>query len=115
MQIEWSLKITKSIVFEKNDRGWQKKDKKIDWSFNKIFFQESLRKDLSYLNQSTIERLLLMHGQINLNKFVELGKFDKVYSKIWTIFVWSNFLKIWGVLIHQISWMKNVRSNFKSP
>ena len=115
MQIEWSLKITKSIVFEKNDRGWQKKDKKIDWSFNKIFFQESLRKDLSYLNQSTIERLLLMHGQINLNKFVELGKFDKVYSKIWTIFVWSNFLKIWNVLIHQISWMRNIKSNFESP
>ena len=69
----------------------------------------------SYLNQSTIERSPLIHGQINLIKFVESNKFDKVYSKIWNIFTWSNFLKIWCVLIHQISWMKNIKSNFKSP
>ena len=56
-----------------------------------------------------------MHGQINSAKFVESSKFDKVYSKIWNIFVWSNFLKFWRVLIHQISWMKNIKSNFKSP
>ena len=56
-----------------------------------------------------------IRGQINLIKFFESNKFDKVYSKIWTIFVWSNFLKIWGVLIHQISWMKNIKCYFKSP
>ena len=69
----------------------------------------------SYLNQSTIEILSPIHSQINLIKFVESNKFDKVYSKIWNIFAWSNFLKIWRVLIHQISWMKNIKSNFKSP
>ena len=69
----------------------------------------------SYLNQSTIEILSPIHSQINLIKFVESNKFDKVYSKIWNIFTWSNFLKIWCVLIHQISWMKNIKSNFKSP
>ena len=56
-----------------------------------------------------------MHSQIDSIKFVESSKFDKVYSKIWAIFVWSDFLKIWRVLIHQISWMKNIKSNFKSP
>ena len=69
----------------------------------------------SYLNQSTIERSPLIHGQINFMKFVESNKFGNVYSKIWNIFAWSNFLKIWRVLIHQISWMKNIKSNFKSP
>ena len=69
----------------------------------------------SYLNQSTIEILSPIHSQINLIKFVESNKFDKVYSKIWNIFTWSDFLKIWCVLIHQISWMKNIKSNFKSP
>ena len=69
----------------------------------------------SYLNQSTIERWPLIHSQINLIKFVESNKFDKVYNKIWNIFAWSIFLKIWHVLIHQISWMKNIKSNFKSP
>ena len=34
-----------------------------------------------------------MHWQINLMKFVESNKFDKVYRKIWNIFVWSNVLK----------------------
>ena len=33
---------------------------------------------------------------------------------IWNILVWSNFLEIWCVLIHQISWMKNTESIFKS-
>ena len=56
-----------------------------------------------------------MHSQINLTKFVESSKFDKVYTKIWNIFVWSIFLKFWCILIHQISWMKNIKSNFKSP
>ena len=56
-----------------------------------------------------------MHGQINSIKFVESSIFDKIYSKIWNIFVWSIFLKFWHVLIHQISWMKNIKSNFKSP
>ena len=55
------------------------------------------------------------NGQINLIKFVEWNKFDKGYSKIWNIFAWLIFLKIWCVLIHQISWMKNIKSNFKSP
>ena len=35
-----------------------------------------------FLNQSTIERLPLIHGQINLIKFVESNKFDNVYNKI---------------------------------
>ena len=56
-----------------------------------------------------------LNSQISLIKFVESNKFDKVYSKIWNIFARSNFLKIWHVLIHQISWMKNIKSNFKSP
>ena len=55
-----------------------------------------------------------MHSQINLIKFVESSKFDKVYSNIWNIFVWSIFEKFWHVLIHQIGWMKN-KSNFESP
>ena len=49
------------------------------------------------------------------DEILKVNKFDKVYSKIWNTFVWSNFLKIWCVLIHQISWMKNIKSNFKSP
>ena len=68
-----------------------------------------------YLNQSTIERWPLIHGQINWIKFVESKKIDNVYSKIWIISVWSIFLKIWSALIHQISWMKNIKSNLKSP
>ena len=56
-----------------------------------------------------------MHGQINSIRFVESSIFDNIYSKIWNIFVWSIFLKFWRVLIHQISWMKNIKSNFKSP
>ena len=67
----------------------------------------------SFLNQWNIEGWLLMHSQINLIKFVE-SKFDKAYSKIWNVFVWSNFLKICRALIPQISWMKN-KPNFKSP
>ena len=80
--------------------------------------KESLRKrkQHSYLTQATIKRSsLISHGQVNLIKFVESNKFDKVYSKVWNIFVWSNFLKIWPVLFHQIRWMKNIKSNFKSP
>ena len=49
------------------------------------------------------------------DEILKVNKFDKVYSKIWNTFAWSNFLKIWCVLIHQISWMKNIKSNFKSP
>ena len=30
-------------------------------------------------------------------------------------FYWIKFLNIWRVLIHQISWMKNIKSNFQSP
>ena len=37
------------------------------------------------------------------------------YTAKFETFVWSNFLKIWHALIHQISWMKNIKSNFKSP
>ena len=32
----------------------------------------------------------LIHGQINLIKFIESNKFDNVNTKIWHIFVWSN-------------------------
>ena len=56
-----------------------------------------------------------MHSQINAIKFVESSKFDKVYSRIWNIFVLSIFLKFCRVLIHQISRMKNIKSNFRSP
>ena len=52
--------------------------------------KESLRKRKrhSYLNQATIKRSsLISHGQVNLIKFVESNKFDKVYSKVWNIFV----------------------------
>ena len=48
--------------------------------------------------------------QINFIKFVESNKCDNVYSKIWNIFVWSNFLKIGCVLINQISLMKKIQS-----
>ena len=34
----------------------------------------------------------LIHGQINLIKFIELNKFGNVYSKIWHVFVWTNQL-----------------------
>ena len=68
----------------------------------------------SYLNQSTIERSPLIHGQINLIKFVKSNQFDKVYRNIWNTFPWSNILKSWRVQIHQISWMKNIKSHFKS-
>ena len=111
----------KNVVFFKKITGDDaKKGKKIDWNtsfhkniFIKIVFKKT--KVTQFLNQSTIERSPLIHGQINLIKFVESNKFDKVYSKIWNIFAWSIFLKIWHVLIHQISWMKNIKSNFKSP
>ena len=36
----------------------------------------------SYLNQSSIERSPLIHGQINLIKFFESNKLAKVHSKI---------------------------------
>ena len=58
--------------------------------FTKRVFEKTLRNN-SYLNQS---RSPLIHGQINLIKFVESNKFDKVYSKTWNIFVWWNFSKI---------------------
>ena len=41
-------------------------------------FLKRKQKQQSYLNQSTIERSLLIHGQINLIKFVESNKFDKL-------------------------------------
>ena len=41
----------------------------------------------SYLNQSTIERSPLIYSQINLIKCIKSNEFDKVYSKIWNIFV----------------------------
>ena len=56
----------------------------------------------------------LVHGQINMIKFVESNEFNNVYSKIWNIFAWSNFLKIWCVLIHQIHWMKNIKKRRKN-
>ena len=49
-------------------------------TFTKRVFKKT--KVTHYLNQSTVERSLLIHGQINLIKFVESNKFDKVYSKI---------------------------------
>ena len=55
------------------------------------------KKKVKQQNGSTIERSLLVHGQINFIKFVELNNYD-VYCKIWNVFVWSNFLKIWRVL-----------------
>ena len=39
-------------------------------------------------------------------KFCESNKFDSVYSKIWNIFVWSNFLKMWRVLIIKLAGWK---------
>ena len=79
-----------NVVFEKkNNRGWLKKDKKIDWntSFNKRFYilqasGRSLYEKVAQLNQLTLERSLLIHGQINFI-FVKLNKFDNVYNKIW--------------------------------
>ena len=43
----------------------------------------------------------------------ESNKFDNMYSKIWNIFAWSNFLKIRRVLIHQISLVENIQSKFQ--
>ena len=62
----------------------------------------------------------LIHGQINLIKFIESNKFDNVYSKIWRTFVWSNYFdqilkKIGRVLFHQINLMKKSQSKLKSP
>ena len=81
--------------------------------FTKRIFKKE-NENNSSLNQSTIEILPPIHSQINLIKFVESNKFDKVYSKNWNIFAWSNFSRIWCVLIHQTSWMKKIKSNFKS-
>ena len=64
-------------------------------TFTKRVFKKM--KVTHYLNQSTVERSLLIHGQINLIKFVESNKFDKVYNKIWNIFAWSNFFKVWFI------------------
>ena len=36
--------------------------------------------------QSTIKKSPLIYGQINFIKFVELNKFDNVYSKTWNLF-----------------------------
>ena len=81
--------------------------------FTKRIFKKE-NENNSSLNQSTIEILPPIHSQINLIKCVESNKFDKVYSENWNIFTWSNFSRIWCVLIHQTSWMKNIKSNFKS-
>ena len=82
-----------SLFYTRED-GWCKKDKKIDWntSFLKKFTSckiryKSFRKSNTVLNQSTIERLSLIHQQVNLMKCVESNKFDNVYRKIWSIFV----------------------------
>ena len=61
----------------------QKKEKRIDWntSFNKKVYEKSHEENesnKSYLNQSTFEKSPLIHGQINLIKFVKLKKFDNV-------------------------------------
>ena len=37
-------------------------------------------------------------GQISLIKFVESNEFNNVYSNIWSIFAWSNFLKKYDML-----------------
>ena len=59
----------------------QKKTKRLTEVLTRKFtnrvFENTLRNN-SYLNQS---RSQLIHGQINLIKFVESNKFDKVYSK----------------------------------
>ena len=40
----------------------------------------------------------VIHGQIDLIKFVESNKFDNVYSKIWNIFAWWNqFYKVFRI------------------
>ena len=45
-------------------------------------------------------------NQINLIRYT---------AKFGTFLLDQFFKKIWHVLIHQISWMKNIKSNFKSP
>ena len=80
-----------------------------------LFWQNAF---FSYLNTTSYFKPL-MHGQINLIKFIESNKFDNVYSKIWHVFVWSNQLdqilkKIGRVLFHQINLMKKSQSKLKS-
>ena len=48
--------------------------------------------------------------EINLIKSVESNILNNIHSKFWNIFVWSSFLKLERVLIHQISLMKNIQS-----
>ena len=43
----------------------------------------------SNLNNKALKPLI--QGQSNLIKFIESNIFDNVNSKIWQIFVWSNF------------------------
>ena len=39
-----------------------------------------------------------------------------MYTAKFELFLFDQFfLKIWSALIHQISWMKNIKSNLKSP
>ena len=56
--------------------------------------------------QSTIKRSPLIHGQINFIKFVELNKFDNVYSKTWHLFRVGIKKKYW--------FMKKIDNNFLS-
>ena len=69
---------------------------------------------VSSTTNEMFKRSPILHSQINLIKFVEWNKFDKVYSEIWNIIARSNFFKIWPFLVHQISRMKNIKSNFQS-
>ena len=66
-----------------------------------LFWQNVL---FPYMNPTSYFKPLI-HGQINLIKFIESNKF-----KIWRIFVWSNFEKIGHVLFHQINFMKKSQS-----
>ena len=121
--VNWMItkyKNKKHCFFQKVTGDNRKKTKRLTEIpvLTKRFIRRIFKKENesnSYLNQSTIEILSPIHSQINLIKFVESNKFDKVYSEIWNIFAWSNFLKIWCVLIHQIGWMKNIKSKFNSP
>ena len=74
-----------------SNKGWRKKDKKIDW--NKVLTKSLPKDSLRKRKQTAIERSPLIHCQINLIKFVASNKFDKVYSKIWNIFVWYKLFK----------------------
>ena len=95
---------------------WEYEESSPPWRI--ILFFETLQeilnlKDKFYDNDNNFEPLI--HGQINLIKFIESNKFDNVCNKIWRIFVWSNFEKIGRVVFHQIFLMKKSQSKLKSP